>query len=170
MLLFFPVKKKSAREKCFFPFFGFFHGQKVFFTHTFFCFFHAHFFFSRALFLYFFTGRIFRFTGRIFFFFHGLVFFSLAQVLLSIFIKIVTIINTWSWNWMYWYISQTQLWFFSRTLFRLSRAHVFQIFTGKKFIFTDTNSQNFHGHFCFFTGTFVDFFHGWNSDFQGEKK
>ena len=169
VLFFFPVKKKVPVKTVFFRFLDFFTGKKwfsrtlfsVFFTHTFF--FHGHYFciFSRVEY---FVSR-----AEFSFFFHGLVFFSLAQVLLSIFIKIVTIINTWSWNWMYWYISQTQLWFFSRTLFRLSRAHFFQIFTGKKFIFTDTNSQNFHGHFCFFTGTFVDFFHGWNSDFHGGK-
>ena len=169
-VFFFSREKKKCPWKPFLLVFWIFsRAESVFHAH-FFLFFSRTLFFSRALFLYFFTGRIFRFTGRIFFFFfHGLVFFSLAQVLLSIFIKIVTIINTWSWNWMYWYISQTQLWFFSRTLFRLSRAHFFQIFTGKKFSFTDTNSQNFHGHFCFFTGTFVDFFHGWNSDFHGEK-
>ena len=67
VLLFFPVKKKSARENCFFSFFGFFHGQKVFFTHTFFCFFHAHFFFHGHNFCIF--SRVEYFVSRGVFFF-----------------------------------------------------------------------------------------------------
>ena len=96
-VFFFPVKIKSARENHFWRFFGFFHGWKCLFTHTYFSFFHAHFVFSRGLILYFFTDRIFRFTGRILIFFHGLLFFF-SRVLFSLskFIKIITSINTYS--------------------------------------------------------------------------
>ena len=74
--VFFPVKIKSARENPFWVFFGFFHGQKNVFTHTFFCFFHAHLFFSRALFWFFFTGGKVGFTGTNLNFFPGWYFFS----------------------------------------------------------------------------------------------
>ena len=53
------MKIKSARESQFWPIFGFFHGQKIFFTPTFlrnFDFFHGHFFFH---------GHVFRFFSRV---------------------------------------------------------------------------------------------------------
>ena len=59
---FFPVKIKSARESFFWPFFDFFHGWKMAFTHTFFEFFTGDRKFSRTFF------RIF---SRVGFFFHG---------------------------------------------------------------------------------------------------
>ena len=95
-VFFFPVKKKKVPVKTnFFGFLDFFTGGKcfsrtlfsVFFTHTFF--FHGH---NFCIF-----SRVEYFVSRgVFFFLHRLVFFLRALVLLSILIKIVTSINTWS--------------------------------------------------------------------------
>ena len=57
-------KIKCPWKLVFLGVFGFFHGQKQFFTYTFFRIFHAHFLFSRTLFLIFFTGRNFCITGK----------------------------------------------------------------------------------------------------------
>ena len=148
--LFFSREKKSARENYFLAVFWFFHGQKWFFTYTFFRFFHAQFSFSRTLFLIFFTGRKFSFTGKKMIFarfsnFLQKMYFSLIKIVKYSFLPPRKIES----NNLYVKINEV----FSRILCDLSRAHFLKFFTGTIISFTGGISWKisralfyFHGH------------------------
>ena len=82
---FFPMKIKSARESFFWPFFDFFHGWKMAFTHTFFEFFTGGPKFSRTLVRIFsrvdlfFSCTLFSIFSTPFSFFHGYSFFIFSR-------------------------------------------------------------------------------------------
>ena len=136
-----PMRKKGSvffpREKLFWAFFRFFHGQKPFFTPTFwpnFDLFHAHFCFH-GHFLVIFSRVTNKFSRAEIVFLYG-EFYSFNGYILH---------------------------FFSRASFWFSRAHFQDNFHGQFSIFTCTSRgffRFFSRAFIFFTGTNVHFLNG----------
>ena len=165
-VFFLSVKIKSSRENPLWVFFGFFHGQKNVFTHTFFCFFHAHLFFSRALFLFFFTGGKFDFTGTNLNFFPGWYFFSKNVILSHPNGKIVSATHAKiEFKNIFLQINEV----FSRTLFTF-HGHNFKFFSRAPNSVSRVEFQeNFHGHFFFSRTLFLIFFTGGFAFFMKKK-
>ena len=160
---FFPVKIKSARESFFWPFFDFFHGWKMAFTHTFFEFFTGGRKFSRTLVrifsrvgFFFFTGRKREGNEKLSIIFTQGFFFSRVQKKVK-FIK---------------FHGKSKL-YFSRTLVSIFTYVIWKKFSRTQLTFHGQFSRFFHGRkkkFTYGNPKIVENFHGRDFDFHGKKK
>ena len=73
------------------------------------------------------------------------------------------------WNWIYWYISQTQLWIF-HAHFLDFHGHIFFNFSRAQNLVSRTQThENFHGHLFFSRALFMIFFPGGTPILTGKK-